>query len=267
MRNMLSRRECDMDMPRIRLEAVWYVEADKTYSVSRKTETHKEGYVAVRTLTGQGGMTLRSGAEYMLRPNSLGIFESKQILHYAAEKEGWQFYWFEFEMEGMKPELMNRTEEIRMSAQERAELERCFMSLNRSAVYECMVAEALFGYLLADWQTRFVDGEGNGGVRQAVLNLLERGRRERLSIAEMARSAGMCERSFRDAVHEATGLSPKAYMLKGEMAAAMELLRTTDMTVSEIAACFGYSSPFYFSRVFKKHYGVSPQHVRDGIEL
>ena len=141
------------------------------------------------------------------------------------------------------------------------------MSLNRDAVYECMVAEALFGYLLADWQTRLEEGKGRDGVRQAVLSLLEQGRRERMSIAEMARAAGMCERSFRDAVHEATGLSPKAYMLKGEMAAAMELLRTTDMTVSEIAACFNYTSPFYFSRVFKKHYGISPQHVREGIEL
>jgi len=264
-RNLLSQREYERDVPRLRLNAVWYVDADCSYSVNRKGEQNKKGYVAVRTMTGYGQMTLRNGSSHMLGPNSLGIFESGQILCYAAEKGGWQFYWFEFEMEDAALKLMNRTAEIRMSAQERAELERCFMSLNRDAVYECMVAEALFGYLLADWQTHFE--EGRDGVRQMIMSLLEKGRRERMSIAEMARAAGMCERSFRDAVHEATGLSPKAYMLKGEMTAAMELLRTTDMTVSEIASCFGYTSPFYFSRVFKKHYGVSPQRVRQGIEL
>jgi len=68
----------------------------------------------------------------------------------------------------------------------------------------------------------------------------------------------MCERSLRDAVKKATGLSPKAYMLKGEMAAAMELLRTTSMSVSEIAACLDYASPAYFSRMFKKRYNMSP---------
>lgn len=267
MRNLLSHREYEGDVPRARLNAVWYVDADGTYSVTRKREGGGNGYVAVRTLTGQGVMTLKGGEKHMLRANSLGIFETKQILHYAAEQEDWEFYWFEFEMDGMPPEMMNRMAEIRLSAQERAELERCFMSLSRNAAHECMVAEALFGYLLADWQTRLEEREGRDGVRQTVLSLLEKGRRERMSIAEMARAARMCERSFRDAVHEATGLSPKAYMLKGEMAAAMELLRTTDMTVSEIAACFGYASPFYFSRVFKKYYGVSPQRVRDGIEL
>ena len=97
--------------------------------------------------------------------------------------------------------------------------------------------------------------------------LLEKGRRERLPIAELAREAGMCERSFRDAVHAATGMSPKSYMLRGEMTAAMELLRTSGMSISEIASCFYYSSQFYFSRVFKKYYGVSPQRVRDTLEL
>ena len=97
--------------------------------------------------------------------------------------------------------------------------------------------------------------------------LLERGRRERLSIPELFRMAGMCERSFRSAVLAATGLSPKAYMIQGEMEAAMELLRTTRMSISDVAASLDYTTPFYFSRVFKKFYGLSPQQVRQGIQL
>ena len=100
-----------------------------------------------------------------------------------------------------------------------------------------------------------------------MIPLLEKGRRERLSVAELAREAGMCERSFRGAVRAVTGLSPKGYMLKGEMTAAMELLRTTDMSVSEIAASLNYVNPFYFSRVFKKYYGVSPQQAKRNISL
>ena len=56
-------------------------------------------------------------------------------------------------------------------------------------------------------------------------------------------------------------------MLKGEMNAAMELLLTSSMSISEISACFNYSSQFYFSRVFKKYYGVSPQQARSGNAL
>jgi len=95
-----------------------------------------------------------------------------------------------------------------------------------------------------------------------IMDILEEGHREHTSVEELARKAGMCERSFRNAVQKATGYSPKAYMLRREMAAAMELLKTSTMTVAEISSLFHYKNPFYFSRVFKKHYGISPQHIR-----
>lgn len=37
-----------------------------------------------------------------------------------------------------------------------------------------------------------------------------------------------------------------------------ELLSNSSMNVGQIAAYLGYSSGYYFSRLFKKHYGVSP---------
>ena len=267
MRNLLSRRETPEESPHVRLEAVWYVEADWTYSVSRKYSPEDNTLIAIRTLTSSGSISMFSGIEYELGPNSLIMFDAGEIAGYAASHDGWQFYWFEFVVRGKRPERIGEVMEIHMSAQERIELERCFISLGSGNAQECALADMLFGYLLADWQLRATDVGAEGMSPQDIVALLEKGRRERITIAELAREAGMCERSFRDAARMATGLAPKAYMLKGEMTAAMELLRTSNMSVSEISACFNYSSPFYFSRVFKKYYGVSPQHVRDGIEL
>lgn len=268
MRNILSKREFSGDMPRARLEAIWHVEADQSYDVSRlRAALSYEHMTAVRTLTGRGSMELFDGARFELEANSLMLVPRRDIAHYAAAPEGWHFYWFEFIQACGPDELFLAPQGIPMSAQERIELERCFVSLGSGAPQECLLAESLFNYLLADWRTRARgDGEGRMSAHELIA-LLERGRQERLSIAGLARRAGMCERSFRDAVHAATGMSPKAYMLRGEMAAAMELLRTSGMSVAEIAACFEYSSPFYFSRVFKKYYGLSPQQVRDGMEL
>jgi len=265
MRNVLSKREWIGIPPRVQLNAVWYVDADDTYSVNKRNGGGT-GYVAIRTLTGAGRMELSGGGTAILRANSVGIYEMKRVRAYSAEREGWQFYWFEFSSDAVPP-LLDRETVVSMSTQERIELEGCFQRLSRNAACECMAAESLFGYLMADWQRRGGEEKRGGMAVQDLLALLERGRQERSSVACLAHEAGMCERSFRNAVHEATGLSPKAYMLKGEMAAAMELLCTTGMTVSEIAALFNYSSPFYFSRAFRKHYGVSPRQVRDGIRL
>ena len=267
MRNIVSIREEQGGMTLARLQSIWYVDADRSYLRRCVSRMEDCGYVAVRTLTGRGRLELFGGSVFFPGPGSLCFFRTEDIACYEAEDEGWEFYWFKFDMQAGELKGMNRVHEIRLSAQERGELERCFMGLSSRSQAEAVRAEALFNYLLADWQVRTAENQSGGMAAEEIVSLLEMGRRGQMSIAEMARRAGMCERSFRDAVRRATGLSPKAYMIKGEMVAAMELLRTSEMSVSEIAACFNYTDPFYFSRTFKKYYGISPQHVREGIKL
>ena len=57
---------------------------------------------------------------------------------------------------------------------------------------------------------------------------------------------------------EITTMSPTEYVLKLRMLHAKELLRLGEYSVSETAYIVGYSSPFYFSKEFKKYYGVPP---------
>ena len=61
---------------------------------------------------------------------------------------------------------------------------------------ELALAETLFNYMLADWMLRAESADAGGLLQQQIISLLERGRREKLSVAEMAREAGMCERGF-----------------------------------------------------------------------
>lgn len=58
-----------------------------------------------------------------------------------------------------------------------------------------------------------------------------------------------------------TGLTPRAFLEKLRLENACEFLRNMDGdhdSVAKIAANCGYADPLYFSRVFKKHYGISP---------
>lgn len=266
MRSQFIERSHEADVPAIRLNGIWYVDADDTYNVSRRKAPPRD-FIAVRTLTGCGKLELHDGTSLMLEPNSIVLLNGPDIAHYATARDKWEFYWFRFSAVDWRPDSLSRVLFVPVSTQERVELERCFLNLSRGSMCESMIAQSLFSYLLADWLVHSEDSVQSGASHQQILSLLETGRREHISIPELARKAGMCERSFRNAVKEAAGLSPKAYMLRGEMAAAMELLRTTDMSVSEIAACLDYTSPFYFSRVFKKYYGISPQYVREEIRL
>lgn len=59
-----------------------------------------------------------------------------------------------------------------------------------------------------------------------------------------------------------TGRSPIKYLIEIRLKHAYELLLHTNLTVKEIAEKVGYHDPFYFSKLFKKHYDLAPSNVR-----
>ena len=69
--------------------------------------------------------------------------------------------------------------------------------------------------------------------------------------------------SFRKSFKRITGESPNQYHLNLRLNKAEELLKTTTLTVTEIGYHTGFDSPFYFSRLFKKKFGVSPKFLRE----
>ena len=59
------------------------------------------------------------------------------------------------------------------------------------------------------------------------------------------------------------GMGPAEYLLKYRINKAQEMLFTSDAPVQEIAQTVGIADPFYFSRVFKKQFGISPTEYRE----
>lgn len=65
-----------------------------------------------------------------------------------------------------------------------------------------------------------------------------------------------------------TGATPHEYLLHERMKLAQGLIlgemanQYSNYTVSQIAEACGFSDPLYFSRVFKKHFGVSPSEYK-----
>ena len=55
-----------------------------------------------------------------------------------------------------------------------------------------------------------------------------------------------------------TGLSPIQYLNQRRLEAACQLLRDTDLSISDIAGSTGFSSQSYFTQTFRKFYGITP---------
>ena len=58
-------------------------------------------------------------------------------------------------------------------------------------------------------------------------------------------------------------MTPMGKVTQLRMDKAKMLLETTDLKLFEIASLVGYTSPFSLSRIFTKHFGISPKNLRN----
>ena len=79
-----------------------------------------------------------------------------------------------------------------------------------------------------------------------------------------ARQCGFSRSHFDSLFRAQTGLPPHQYLLGQRLKEASWLLRHTTVPICEVATRVGFSDPFYFSRLYKKKYGVSPREARAG---
>lgn len=82
------------------------------------------------------------------------------------------------------------------------------------------------------------------------------------SLDEIAEIAEMSKYHFLREFRRCTGIPPIEYLNKLRIEKAVNLLRTTSMSLQEIAQSIGYSNSNYFSKVFRGWVGVSPGQFR-----
>ncbi len=81
---------------------------------------------------------------------------------------------------------------------------------------------------------------------------------ERFGVSELAREVGMSRSSLLRKVKKASGLSVSQFIRQVRLQRAMELLKKDSHTVSEVSFLVGFSSPSYFIKCFREHYGYPP---------
>lgn len=88
----------------------------------------------------------------------------------------------------------------------------------------------------------------------------------KISVAQYAESLHISTNWFIRNFKQHMKISPAQYLLSLRMVNAQSLLENTDYSVGEIAEIVGYDNQLYFSRVFKKEYGISPAQYRKRAE-
>jgi AraC-like DNA-binding protein len=83
-----------------------------------------------------------------------------------------------------------------------------------------------------------------------------------LSIDQICDHLSISSSSLYNAYKDHYNISPNLYFTQFKMDIASNYLISTSMRISQIGLKLGYTDPYYFSRIFKKTYGVSPKQYR-----
>lgn len=95
-----------------------------------------------------------------------------------------------------------------------------------------------------------------------AIDFIERNFHNNIYIQQLAELSFMSVRNFQRIFKEATGQSPNNFLLELRIQNASKILTETDLAIYDISEQVGISDWFYFSKAFKKKFGVSPLKYR-----
>lgn len=96
-----------------------------------------------------------------------------------------------------------------------------------------------------------------------IIKYLEENIHRSFKLSDIAKHFDLSTSRLSYIFNKYTGKGPIDYFIDHKIDKAIELLWDQDLKILDIAQCLGYEDPYYFSRLFKKRTGLSPNTYRE----
>ena len=246
------------------------------YSFGPATRNH---YLFHYVLSGTGRLIANDSKgishEYQIRSGEGFMIFPRQINTYIADpKLPWEYIWIEFdgmrareiiEMAGLSPDHPVYHASYK-DLRENMKDEMIYIAEHHDATPFHLMGHL---YLFIDYLSRSSSSQitASGRVRdfyiKEALNYIEQNFQNDISVENIASFCGLNRTYFGRIFKETVGKSPQQFLLSYRMAKAAELLKLTELSISDIGNAVGYPNQLHFSRAFKNVYGVSPREWRN----
>lgn len=104
-------------------------------------------------------------------------------------------------------------------------------------------------------------------IQSAIKMIEENFNNPEFNVTSLSKMLSLHHNYFSLLFKKETGITPIKAITDYRLKNARKMLGFTDMLIKEIAISSGFSDELYFSRIFKKHFGVSPEVYRKNINI
>jgi len=231
-------------------------------------------HILIHCVEGQGHAHIGK-KKYALHPGSFVIIPATEHHSYAAnEEDSWTIYWVHFKG-GMSKKLVDallqkingyhgtvefQTKRINLFEDIYTCLERGYSNDNL-----CYANTCLYHYLASfiyDDKFMLSEKKQEDDTVELSISYMQQNISQLLSLDELAKLVNFSTSHYSALFRKKTGFSPIEYFNHLKIQKACQFLHFTDLRVKEIADKLGIEDPYYFSRMFSKLMGVSPNQYR-----
>ena len=230
-------------------------------------------HILIFCTAGRGWLEM-DGKEWPVNKNDAFLIPQGTPHLYGADPDlPWSNYWVHFRgrqgaafanlIGGMGTPIVHlqRYEEVVAGIEQLYQ----YMS-NVHARSELLAASGALSQLLCLIQFRMGTAAPKGrtaeeGVEQSI-NFMHKNLEKTLKLGDLANIAGLSSGHYGTLFRKSHDHTPIDYFNRLKIQKACELLKTTDRSIREVGGSVGFSDPYYFSRLFKKNMGLSPQAYR-----
>lgn len=95
-------------------------------------------------------------------------------------------------------------------------------------------------------------------VKTDIHRVVEENYTSPISLDELAYLSGRSLSSFKREFQDIYGEPPARWIREKRLSKAHEMLRSSNLSVADVAYSLGFENPTHFSRIFKQQYGIAP---------
>lgn len=169
--------------------------------------------------------------------------------------------------ESIRLDFAERQEFMRLC--ERINIERINKNRGWQTLLKNYLCEILVFYSRLDITAKRAEKE-NDSVKatiEAIIKYLEANYSSNVTGAELAKISGVTTEHILKQFKSELSISPSEYLRRYRIAKSMEMLRSSELAVSEIAKLCGFVDMSAYSRLFKQYEGETPSNYRKRFQI